>query len=54
MWRVWGKTDSQSHSMECPGYEDLGEGLDLEQDHDLVVYFRKVLKRRGLYQAMQG
>ena len=43
-----GKTDTQSHAMECPGYEDMREGLDLNQDIDLVKYFRNVLKRRGL------
>ena len=43
-----GKKDTQSHAMECPGYEDLREGLDLNQDIDLVIYFRNVLKRRGL------
>ena len=42
------KTDTQSHAMECPGYKDLREGLDLNQDIYLVKYFRNVLKRRGL------
>ena len=39
--------DYQAHSMECPSYEDLREGLDMERDLDLVTFFRKVMDRRN-------
>jgi hypothetical protein len=41
------EVDYQAHSMECPAYDDLREGLDMEKDQDLVTYFRKVMDRRS-------
>jgi hypothetical protein len=39
--------DYQAHSMECPAYDDLREGLDMDKDLDLVTFFRKVMDRRN-------
>ena len=39
--------DYQAHFMECPSYEDLREGLDMDKDLDLVTFFRKVMDRRN-------
>jgi hypothetical protein len=33
--------------MECPSYDDLREGLDMDKDQDLVTFFRKVMDRRS-------
>ena len=37
----------QSHSMECPAYNDLRVGLDMKKDQDLVAFFRMVMERRS-------
>ena len=39
------EVDDQAHATQCPAYEDLREGLNLQHDRDLVVYFRKVMQR---------
>ena len=41
------EVDYQAHSMECPSYDDLREGLDMDKDQDLVTFFRKVMDRRS-------
>ena len=41
-----GSRDTQQHIMVCPGYAELREGIDLENDRDLVKYFSKVIKQR--------
>ena len=38
--------DSQSHIIYCPGYEHLREHKNLDDDHDLVLYFQQVLRMR--------
>ena len=38
--------DSQAHLRWCPGYAHLRAGLDLDQDIDLVNYFREVIRLR--------
>ena len=48
LWTCWHcpNIDSQSHIRLCPAYKDLRIGKDLDNDHDLVLYFRQVLKLR--------
>ena len=41
-----GAMDDQTHAMHCSAYTDLREGLDMEKDVDLVLYFRKVMESR--------
>ena len=41
-----GNVDSQSHIVWCPFFADLREGKSLQNDVDLVHYFREVLKIR--------
>ena len=41
------EVDYQSHSMECPAYNDLRVGLDMKKDQDLVAFFRMVMERRS-------
>ena len=38
--------DDQDHLSVCQGYSDLRQGLDLENDDDLVEFFRQVMARR--------
>ena len=38
--------DDQTHAMQCSAYTDLREGLDMEKDVDLVLYFRRVMESR--------
>ena len=38
--------DSQSHIVWCPFFADLREGKSLQNDDDLVEYFREVLNIR--------
>ena len=38
--------DTQSHIMWCPGYAPLREGLDIDNDVDVVHYFQQVFKLR--------
>ena len=41
-----GKIDSQSHIMWCPSLLSLKEGLDVDNDLDVVRYYQKVMKLR--------
>ena len=41
-----GSRDTQQHVMLCPGYADIRENKNLEDDRDLVKYFSEVIKRR--------
>jgi hypothetical protein len=43
---VTGSRDTQQHIMICPGYAEIREGMNLENDRDLVKYFAKVIKQR--------
>ena len=38
--------DTQQHIMLCPGYEELRENKNSEDDRDLVKYFSQVIIRR--------
>ena len=38
--------ETQSHVLVCPAYDELREGLVIENVDDQVKYFRKVLKKR--------
>jgi hypothetical protein len=44
--QVEGRRDAQAHSMVCPGYTEVRQNLDLENDKDLVTYFGRVVKKR--------
>ena len=44
--QVVGRRDTQSHIMICPGYSNIRQDLDLENDRDLVDYFSQVVKVR--------
>ena len=48
LWSCWHckKIDSQPHIKICPAYQKFRENKDLENDHDLVNYFRDVIKLR--------
>ena len=41
-----GCVDTQSHIMWCPSYVTLREGLDVDNDLDVVHYFQRVVKIR--------
>ena len=41
-----GSRDTQEHVLICPGYAELREDLDLNEDKHLVHYFTQVIKRR--------
>ena len=41
-----GKIDSQSHIMWCPSLVALREGLDIDNDLDVVSYYQQVIKLR--------
>jgi hypothetical protein len=45
-YELAGSRDTQQHIMICPGYEELRENKNLEDDRDLVKYFSQVIKRR--------
>ena len=38
-----GNVDTQAHILWCPAYQELRVGKSLEDDADLVEYYRKVL-----------
>ena len=38
--------DDQTHAMRCLAYADLREGLDMEKNAELVLFFRKVMESR--------
>ena len=41
-----GMIDSQTHVIVCEAHADLRTGADLQDDRQLVRYFRKVIQRR--------
>jgi hypothetical protein len=41
-----GNLDTQSHIMWCPGFAPLREGLDIDNDKDVIHYFQEVFKLR--------
>ena len=41
-----GHIDTQSHILWCPYFSTLREGRSIENDADLVSYFREVFKIR--------
>ena len=43
--------DSQSHIMWCPGYAPLREGLDINNDLDVIHYFQQVFKLRENFES---
>ena len=43
---VTGQRDTQTHVLICPGYAELRQGMNLDEDSDLVKYFSLVIKRR--------
>ena len=38
--------EDQSHILRCPAYRDSRQGLDLDDDKDVVKYFRRVMMLR--------
>ena len=46
------KMDSQSHIIKCESYKHLREGKSLENDKDLVDYFREVISLREKLEEM--
>ena len=43
---VVGCRDTQAHIMVCPGYAELRQDKNLEDDRDLVNYFALIIKKR--------
>ena len=41
-----GNLDTQSHIMWCPGFAPLREGLNIDNDKDVINYFQEVFKLR--------
>ena len=35
--------EDQSHVLRCPAYSDIRQGLNMEEDKDVVQYFRQVM-----------
>ena len=49
LWRCescCSRIETQEHVLVCPAYAELREGLDVNNDNDLVSYFEKVMKIR--------
>ena len=49
LWRsesCCSRIETQEHVLVCPAYAELREGLDVNNDKDLVSYFEKVMKIR--------
>ena len=48
LWSCWHcpNIDSQTHIQVCPAYQQFRDNKDLDNDHDLVSYFRAVIKLR--------
>ena len=38
--------DTQNHILWCPAYSDLRDGKDINNDTDIIEYFKKVMKIR--------
>ena len=45
-YELAGSRDTQQHIMLCPGYAELREDKNLEDDRNLVKYFSQVIKGR--------
>ena len=45
-----GNIDTQSHVIWCPYFANLQDGKSLENDEDLVAYFREVFRIREDFQ----
>ena len=43
----WKEVETITHCMECEGYNDERENLDLDNDYDLVQFFTLVMKKRS-------
>ena len=41
-----GEAESQSHVLRCTAYDGIRDGLDMNNDKDLVTYFREVMRIR--------
>ena len=40
--------DTSHHILrQCASYEDLRQDLDLEKEKDIIIFFQRVLQRRG-------
>ena len=48
LWCCWHcpYVDSQVHIQICPAYQQFREGKDMNNDKDLVEFYRKVIKMR--------
>ena len=48
LWKCYGchSLDTQSHIMWCPAFAPLREGLDVNNDKDIVHYFQQVFRLR--------
>jgi hypothetical protein len=48
LWSCWHcpKVDSQAHIKVCPAYLQFRDNKNLDNDHDLVCYFRQVIQLR--------
>ena len=38
--------DTEAHLLWCPGYQDMRQGLDLADNHDLCSYLQKIFTSR--------
>ena len=56
LWKCkCGDEDTQSHLSFCRSYEHLREGLNLQNnDHDLVLYYQRVIKERERMERVEG
>ena len=43
-----GSDDTQCHAMICNGWKKEREGLDLTVMSDMVVFFTRILKKKGV------
>jgi len=43
---VLGRRDTQQHLIICPGYEAFREGRNLDNDSDLISYYKDILQHR--------
>ena len=41
------KPDSMKHAIECENFEEVRQGLDLDQEDQLVEYFIKIVNIRN-------
>ena len=48
LWKCYGchSLDTQSHIIWCPAFAPLREGLDVNNDKDIVHYFQQVFRLR--------